>query len=61
MYLKLKFIFYDKVPDSKEINVGEPFTVKANLTNPLPVPLRKCQFLIDGPGLGEPLKIKLSE
>jgi len=41
--------------------VGEPMVGVVNLKNPLPVPLTRCQFLIDGPGLGEPLKIKLKE
>ena len=41
--------------------VGEKFEASARFTNPLPIPLKKGKFLIDGPGLDEQLKIKLSE
>lgn len=41
--------------------VGEKFEASARFTNPLPIALRKGRFLIEGPGLDEQLKIKLSE
>lgn len=34
---------------------------KASFTNPLPIALKKGKFLIEGPGLDEQLKIKLSD
>lgn len=41
--------------------VGEILKATASFLNPLPVPLRKGRFLIDGPGLQEQMKIKLNE
>ncbi|XP_029048718.1 annulin isoform X1 [Osmia bicornis bicornis] len=41
--------------------VGETLNATARFKNPLPIPLKKCRFLIEGPGLDEQLKIKLSE
>ncbi|XP_031846608.1 transglutaminase isoform X2 [Nomia melanderi] len=41
--------------------VGETLNARARFKNPLPIPLRKCRFLIEGPGLDEQLKLKLSE
>ncbi|KAJ9598048.1 hypothetical protein L9F63_026847 [Diploptera punctata] len=40
---------------------GEELTGVATLKNPLPVALKKCQFIIEGPGLTSQLKVKLSE
>lgn len=33
----------------------------ASFINPLPIPLKKGKFLIEGPGLTDQLKIKLTE
>ncbi|XP_035710698.1 annulin isoform X2 [Folsomia candida] len=41
--------------------VGQPFKGTVKLKNPLPVPLTKGQFLIESPGLGEPLKLNVKE
>jgi transglutaminase 1 len=41
--------------------VGQTFNASAKFRNPLPVPLKKGRFLIEGPGLDEQLKLKLSE
>lgn len=41
--------------------VGQTLTASAKFRNPLPVPLKKGRFLIEGPGLDEQLKLKLSE
>ncbi|XP_043667444.1 annulin isoform X1 [Vespula pensylvanica] len=41
--------------------VGETLNATARFKNPLPIPLRKGRFLIEGPGLEQQLKIKLSE
>ncbi|KAF8788081.1 Annulin like protein [Argiope bruennichi] len=40
---------------------GEEFKVTAQFKNPLPRPLRKGYFVIEGPGLGQPLKLRLKE
>lgn len=37
--------------------VGKPLTVHAILDNPIPRTLTRCYFLIEGPGLTEPLKV----
>lgn len=41
--------------------VGQTLHASAKFRNPLPIPLRKGRFLIEGPGLDEQLKLKLSE
>lgn len=41
--------------------VGETLNARAKFKNPLPIPLKKGRFLIEGPGLEEQLKLKLSE
>jgi len=41
--------------------VGHTLYASAKFRNPLPTPLRKGRFLIEGPGLDEQLKLKLSE
>lgn len=41
--------------------VDRTLNATAKFRNPLPVPLRKCRFLIEGPGLDEQLKLKLLE
>lgn len=43
-----------------EIMQNRPMTVIATLTNPLPKPLKKGEFIIEGPGLGKPLRLKCS-
>lgn len=45
-----------KVPE--KANVNEEFTIEASFTNSLPIPLTKCEFVIEGPGLQKPKKIK---
>lgn len=40
---------------------GQEFTAVATLKNPLPVPLKKGEFLIEGPGVSKQMKIKLSK
>lgn len=41
--------------------VGEELNATARFKNPLPIPLKKGKFLIEGPGLEEQLKLKLNE
>lgn len=41
--------------------VGQTLHASAKFRNPLPIPLRKGTFLIEGPGLNEQLKLKLLE
>ncbi|KAG7204155.1 hypothetical protein KM043_001995 [Ampulex compressa] len=41
--------------------VGEKLNAIAKFRNPLPIALKKGRFLIEGPGLDEQLKLKLSE
>lgn len=41
--------------------VGQTLYASAKFRNPLPVSLKKGRFLIEGPGLNEQLKLKLSE
>ncbi|XP_058804914.1 annulin isoform X2 [Phymastichus coffea] len=41
--------------------VGELLEATAHFKNPLPIPLKRGKFLIDGPGLEEQLKLRLSE
>lgn len=41
--------------------MGELLEATARFTNPLPIPLRRGKFLVDGPGLGEQIKLKLTE
>lgn len=50
-----------QIPDENEITVGEAFTGKLKLENPLPVQLTYCKFYLESPGLGEPLKLKVKE
>ncbi|KAJ8680712.1 hypothetical protein QAD02_016499 [Eretmocerus hayati] len=39
--------------------VGELLEATARFTNPLPIPLKRGKFLIEGPGLKEQMKLKL--
>lgn len=41
--------------------VGEVLEAVAKFKNPLPIPLKKGKFVIEGPGLKEQLKLKLLE
>ncbi|XP_066587609.1 annulin isoform X2 [Prorops nasuta] len=41
--------------------VDEELHASASFTNPLPIPLRKGRFVIEGPGLEEQLKFKLDD
>ncbi|XP_012283276.1 annulin isoform X2 [Orussus abietinus] len=41
--------------------VGEKLEAVAKFLNPLPIPLRRGKFIIEGPGLKEQLKVKLSD
>lgn len=50
-----------KITLENEPVVGETLNATARFRNPLPIPLKKCRFLIEGPGLDEQLKMKLSE
>ncbi|XP_046675625.1 annulin-like isoform X2 [Homalodisca vitripennis] len=38
---------------------GQEFTATASVMNPLPVSLKRCRFVIEGPSLETPIKIKL--
>lgn len=40
---------------------GNELRATAKFQNPLPIPLNKGRFLIEGPGLDEQLKVKLLE
>lgn len=40
---------------------GQPFTCHAYLLNPLPIALTRAYFLIEGPGLMDPLKVSLKK
>ncbi|KAL1124024.1 hypothetical protein AAG570_001794 [Ranatra chinensis] len=56
--------FRTRKPDIKikidgETVQGQVIHAVASLTNPLPVPLKKGQFMIEGPGLDSQLKLKL--
>ncbi|XP_014217646.1 annulin [Copidosoma floridanum] len=44
-----------------EPHANELLKVTARFTNPLPIPLRRGKFRIEGPGLREQLKVKLAE
>lgn len=50
-----------------EVSIGskpisrQPFTVTARFVNPLPVPLRRGRFYIQGTGLDEQLKLTLDK
>ncbi len=39
--------------------LGEQFDVTVSLKNPLPVPLNRAKFVVEGPGLGAPHKVAL--
>ncbi|XP_011689029.1 PREDICTED: annulin-like [Wasmannia auropunctata] len=59
-------VFRVRKPDIKitlhnDAIVGQTLRATAKFRNPLPIPLRKGRFLIEGPGLDEQLKLKLSE
>nr|CAD7601167.1 unnamed protein product [Timema genevievae] len=58
--------FRVRKPDIKIKIEGEPvqgqeFSAVATLKNPLPIPLKKGQFLIEGPGITSQLKIKVPQ
>lgn len=40
---------------------GQPFTCHAYLTNPLPVSITRGYFLVEGPGLMDPLKVSIKK
>ena len=44
-----------------EARIGEELYATAEFINPLPIPLKKGKFIIQGPGLSEQLKLKLTE
>lgn len=44
-----------------DLVVNKEFTVHAYFKNPLPKELNKCFFLLEGPGLTQPLPMKLKE
>jgi len=45
------------VADDHALIANKPFTLHAELKNPLPVQLTNCKFIIDGPGLIEAKEI----
>ncbi|XP_054711859.1 annulin-like [Uloborus diversus] len=49
-----------KIEVEGDTSQGEEFKVKAQLKNPLPKPLRKGRFVIEGPGLGQPLELRVN-
>lgn len=56
--------FRVRMPDVKietegELIQGQEFTINAFFTNPLPKPLRKGVYVLEGPGLGQPLKLPI--
>ncbi|XP_064466745.1 annulin-like isoform X2 [Ornithodoros turicata] len=58
--------FRVRMPDIKievdgDLVVGKASTVTAGFVNPLPKPLSKSSFLIEGPGLDKPLKITVKQ
>ncbi|XP_003395644.1 annulin isoform X1 [Bombus terrestris] len=50
-----------KITLENEPEVGKTLNATAKFQNPLPIPLKKCRFLIEGPGMDEQLKLKLSD
>ncbi|XP_014213359.1 annulin isoform X2 [Copidosoma floridanum] len=50
-----------KIELENEPCAGELLEAVARFTNPLPIPLRRGKFLIEGPGLREQIKLKLTE
>lgn len=42
-----------------EVLQNQPLTITATLTNPLPKPLKNGEFIIEGSGLGKPVKLKI--
>lgn len=44
-----------------EPKVGYELQATAEFYNPLPIPLKRGKFIIDGPGLSEELKLPLSQ
>ncbi|XP_046385500.1 annulin-like isoform X2 [Ischnura elegans] len=50
-----------KIKTEGELVQGKEFTATASLKNPLPIPLRKGQFIIEGQGLTHQLKIKMAQ
>ncbi|XP_017755331.1 PREDICTED: annulin [Eufriesea mexicana] len=50
-----------KITLENEPVVGKELNATARFKNPLPIPLKKCRFLIEGPGLEEQLKVKLTD
>ncbi|XP_071448143.1 annulin-like isoform X2 [Hetaerina americana] len=50
-----------KIKTEGELVQGKEFTATASLKNPLPAPLRKGQFIIEGQGLTHQLKIKMAQ
>ncbi|KAH8352239.1 hypothetical protein KR084_002936, partial [Drosophila pseudotakahashii] len=43
------------------IMVGKKMDVTMSLKNPLPIPLQKGVFIVEGPGIEQPLKLKVGE
>ena len=48
-----------KITFQGDLVSGEPVDVILRLTNPLPMPLRKGLFYVEGPGLDKELKLKV--
>lgn len=58
--------FRVRMPDVKietdgDAVVNKPMTVKARFTNPLPKSLSKGLFVVEGPGLSEPLRLAVKQ
>jgi len=49
-----------RISAPKDVALGEEFPVDVSFINPLPVPLNKPKFVIEGPGFGQPVKIALA-
>ncbi|XP_037957829.1 annulin isoform X2 [Teleopsis dalmanni] len=51
----IKFVFQGKIVSHKSVDVI------IRLTNPLPIPLKKGIFYVEGPGIEKPLRFKIAE
>ncbi|XP_013382452.1 hemocyte protein-glutamine gamma-glutamyltransferase-like isoform X3 [Lingula anatina] len=54
----LEFEFLGK---KNEIKTLTPFKLKVGFTNPLPIPLTRCMFIVEGPGLQKPMEYQLMD
>lgn len=49
----IKFVLNDKPVKGKEL------TIEVLVENPLPIPIKRGEFTVEGPGLDKPLKLKI--